>query len=188
MVDGGVYLVTVWRMPGRPAAQVLSELLAAVVAELRAETNMRWNGPGLSVARPIRWILAVLGEHLVPFSVSTLVSGRTTRVHHAAAQPMVQVASAEDYLDTLAAHGIIADGEVRRQQIVQATAELAATVGGTFDADGEREVVDEVTNLVEEPTPILGEFDRGYLELPDAVLTTVMKRHQRYLPVRDQAG
>jgi glycyl-tRNA synthetase len=124
----------------------------------------------------------------VPFSVSALVSGRTTRVHHAAAQPVVQVASAEAYLDTLAAHGIIADSEVRRQQIVQATAELAATVGGTFDPDGEREVLDEVTNLVEEPTPILGEFDRKYLELPDEVLTTVMRKHQRYLPVRDQAG
>jgi glycyl-tRNA synthetase len=188
MVDGGEYLGTVRRVAGRPAAQVLSEMLGAVFAELRAEKNMRWNAPGLSFARPIRWILALLGEHVVPFSVSTLVSGRTTRVHHAAAQPVVQVASAEGYLDTLAAHGIIADGEVRRRQIMQATAELAATVGGTFDADGEREVVDEVTNLVEEPTPILGEFDRNYLELPDEVLTTVMKKHQRYLPVRDQAG
>jgi glycyl-tRNA synthetase len=188
MVDEGEYLGAVRRVPGRPAAQVLSEILGAILANLRAEKNMRWNAPGLSFARPIRWILALLGEHVVPFSVSTLVSGRTTRVHHAAAQPMIEVASAEGYLETLAAHGIIADGEVRRQQIVQATAELAATVGGTFDADGEREVVDEVTNLVEEPTPIVGEFDRSYLELPGEVLTTVMKKHQRYLPVRDQAG
>jgi glycyl-tRNA synthetase len=130
VVDGGEYLGTVRRMPGRPAAQVLSELLAAFLADLRAEMNMRWNAPGLSFARPIRWILALFGEHVLPFSVSTLVSGRTTRVHHAAAQPVVQVASAEGYLDTLAAHGIIADGEVRRQQIVQATAELAATLAG----------------------------------------------------------
>src|SRR6266540_6952382 len=188
MVDDGEYLGTVRHLPGRPAAQVLSEILGAILADLRAEKNMRWNAPGLSFARPIRWILALLGEHVVPFAVSTLVSGRTTRVHHAAAQPMIEVASAEGYLDTLAAHGIIADGEVRRQQIVQATVELAATVGGTFDADGEREVVDEVTNLVEEPIPILGEFDRSYLELPGEVLYTVMKKHQRYLPVRDQTG
>src|SRR6266545_3952699 len=131
-VDGGEYLGTVRRVPGRPAAQVLSEVLGAVLADLRAETNMRWNAPGLSFARPIRWILALLGEHVVPFSVSTLVSGRSTRVHHAAAQPVVEVASAEDYLGTLAAHGIIADSEVRRRQIMQATAELAATVSADF--------------------------------------------------------
>jgi glycyl-tRNA synthetase len=187
-VDGGQYVGIVRRVPGRPAARVLAEVLSAVVAELRAEKNMRWNAPGLAFARPVRWIVALLGDQLVPFSVSTIASGRITQVHRAAAQPRLEVASAEGYLSMLAAHGVIADGALRRERILRAAAELAASVGGTFDAQGEAALVEEVTNLVEEPTAILGAFDRKYLELPVEVLTTVMKKHQRYLPLRDRAG
>ncbi|MDN3358328.1 glycine--tRNA ligase [Actinomadura sp. DC4] len=179
-VNGGEYVGLVQKVTGRPAAEVLADVLPGVVTGLRADRNMRWNAPGLSYSRPIRWITALLGEHVVPFSVATLDSGRTTRVHRTAAEPVIEVAEAGEFLATLRSHGIEPDAGLRRERIVAAAAELAATAGGTPDET----VLDEVVNLVEEPVAILGSFSERYLDLPAEVLTTVMRKHQRYLHVR----
>ena len=173
---------------GRDAAEVLSELLGSVVTELRADKNMRWNDPTLSFARPVRWLVALLDDIEVPVAVASLSGGRTTRVHRTAAHPVVDVPSARGYLEFLAAHDIVADGAVRRSRIVTVASELAAGVGGVVDTVGEAALLDEIANLVESPTPILGSFDPRYLELPQEILTTVMRKHQRYLPVRDAEG
>ncbi|WP_253885983.1 glycine--tRNA ligase [Actinokineospora diospyrosa] len=182
-VDGVEYVGITRTDLGRGAVEVLSGVLAEVVAELRADKNMRWNDPKLSFTRPIRWLLALLGEQPVPVAVSALAAGRTTRVHRTAAEPVVEVASAEGYLELLAGHGIVADQVDRRARVVASATELAATVGGVVD--GASALVDEITNLVEEPNALLGSFDARYLELPADILTTVMRKHQRYLPVRD---
>jgi glycyl-tRNA synthetase len=181
----GEHVAAVRVDPGRGAVAVLGGLLGQVVAELRAEKNMRWCDPKLSFSRPIRWLVALLGETVVPVVVSSLDSGRRTRVHRTADPSTVDVPSADGFLELLARHGIVADPAVRRQRIVAGAGELAAGVGGSVDAEGEAALLSEVTNLVESPTPILGSFDPGYLELPAEVLTTVMRKHQRYLPVRD---
>ena len=187
-VGGGEYAGYVKQVPGRPAAEVLAEVLPEIVTGLRAEKNMRWNAPGISYTRPIRWLLALLGPHVVPFTVAGLTSGRATRVHRTAPDPIVEIATADGFLHALRGHGIEADAAARRRRIVAAARELATGVGGVIDADSESAVIDEVTNLVEEPVAILGSFDEKYLELPAPVLTTVMKKHQRYLPVRDGGG
>ncbi|MGH7869622.1 MAG: glycine--tRNA ligase subunit beta, partial [Candidatus Dormibacteraceae bacterium] len=187
-IDDAIYVGLVQRITGRPAAQVLSGILPEIVTELRSEKNMRWGAPGLSFTRPIRWLLALLGEQVVPFTVSTLTSGRTTHVHRFAAVPVVEVTTAADYLGFLRGHGIIADPAERRQEILRLADELAASVNGKVDLSGEAGVIDEIVNLVEQPTPILGHFDQRYLELPGEILTTVMKKHQRYLPLRDHSG
>ena len=179
-VNGGEYVGLVQTVTGRTAAEVLADVLPGVVTGLRADRNMRWSAPGLSYSRPIRWLTALLGPHVVPFSVATLDSGRTTRVHRTAAEPVIEVARRpRSSSETLRAHGIEPDAAVRRERIVAAAAELAATAGGTPDAT----VLDEVVNLVEEPIAILGSFDERYLDLPAEVLTTVMRKHQRYLHV-----
>jgi glycyl-tRNA synthetase len=169
---------------GRPAIEVLAEILPGIVTGLRSEKNMRWNAPGLSFTRPIRWILALLGEAVVPFQVSNLSSGRETWVHRNAEQPILQVPSAQAFPDVLAGAGIVLDTAARRAAIVTGAQELAASVGATVDVEGESDVVDEVTNLVESPNPLLGSFEERYLELPPDILVTVMRKHQRYLPVR----
>jgi len=181
----GEYVGFTRQVTGRAAAEILATLLAELVVELRAEKNMRWNAPGLSYSRPIRWLAALLGDHVIPFAVSNMVTGRSTRVHRTASPAEVTVASADTYLDTLRAHGIEPDAARRRERVVTGAAGLAAGVHGSIDPDGERAVIDEVTNLVEEPALILGTFSQDYLELPAEVLTTVMKKHQRYLPVRN---
>jgi glycyl-tRNA synthetase len=187
-VQGVEHIAVVRTDAGRGAAEVLSGALAQVVAELRAEKNMRWSDPALSFTRPVRWLLALLDDVEVPIAVSALASGRTTRVHRTADTPTVSVPTAVGYPDFLAGHGILVDAAERRTRIVTATRELAAEVGGTVDVVAEAALLDEITNLVEWPTPILGSFAERYLELPPAILTTVMRKHQRYLPVRDAAG
>ncbi len=185
---GHVHVAAVRFVPGRSADEVLAGVLAEVVGGLRAEKNMRWNAPGLSFTRPIRWVLALLGERVVPFRVSTLVSGRTTRVHRTAASPSVDVARADGYPEFLASHGIMIDAAERRAVINRGALRLAAEAGGTVDLEQYAALADEVTNLVELPNPILGSFDPKYLELPAQILVTVMRKHQRYLPVQDAGG
>ncbi|WP_156893604.1 glycine--tRNA ligase [Actinokineospora enzanensis] len=187
-VDGVEYVGITRVDLGRGAVEVLSGLLGEIVTELRADKNMRWNDPRLSFSRPVRWLLALLGETAVPVVVSALASARVTRVHRTAVSPVVEVPSADGYPDFLTAHGITLDQAERRARIITSAGELAASVGGVVDVDGESALIDEITNLVEEPDAVLGSFDAKYLELPAEILTTVMRKHQRYLPVRGADG
>ncbi|MGH3155846.1 MAG: glycine--tRNA ligase, partial [Streptosporangiaceae bacterium] len=168
---------------GRSAVAVLSALLAEVVSELRAERNMRWRDPDLAFSRPVRWLVARLAATAVPVAVSALASGTTTRVYRTAEPPEIEVPQADGYPELLEAHGIILDRGRRREMTVRAVQELASDAGGTVDIEHEEALIDEITDLVEYPAPILGSFAEHYLELPASVLTTVMRKHQRYLPV-----
>ncbi|NEA37578.1 glycine--tRNA ligase [Streptomyces sp. SID13031] len=187
-VDGVEYVAVTKPDPGRGAAEVLSGVLAEIVSGLRSDKNMRWNDTKLSFTRPVRWLVALLGDQVVPVSVSSLSAGRTTRVLRTAAQPTVEIAAAEGYLDLLRIHGIEADPAKRRQRIVEATELLVREVNGSVDFAAESALLDQIVNLIEEPTPILGNFSADYLDLPAEILTTVMRKHQRYLPVRGADG
>ncbi len=149
---------------------------------------MRWADPQLSYVRPVRWLLAMLGDAPVPVVASQLVSGRTTRVHRLAAEPVVAVPSADGYVDFLRSHDILVDAAERRAQILAAARDLAASVGGVVHEEADASVIAEIVNLVESPTPVLGGYQSRYLELPPEILTTVMRKHQRYLPIRGHAA
>jgi glycyl-tRNA synthetase len=182
---GGVEHVAVRRPePGRPAAQALREVVEGTVAALRSGKNMRWSNPALSFTRPIRRLLALWGDDVVPAVVGTLVSGRSVE----ALRTVYDVTSAESYVDVVTSAGVVLDPLVRRERVLEAAAALASGVGGTVDIDAESGLVDQIVYLVEQPSPLLGRFDESYLRLPEAVLTTVMRKHQRYLPVRSADG
>lgn len=185
----GVEHVAVKReQTGRPAAVVLTEVCSQLVTGLRADKNMRWRDPGLSFSRPIRWLLALLDDAVLPVTAGTLAAGRTTRVHRRANQPEVDIASTQDYNQVLAEAGIVVDRAARRNEVVVGAVELAAARGAVIDVDGEAALIDEITDLVETPVGVLGEFDPASLVLPEQIITTVMRKHQRYLPVRDGSG
>ncbi|MFF7636801.1 glycine--tRNA ligase [Kitasatospora sp. NPDC008050] len=188
VVGANEHVALTRQVVGRSAEEVLSALLAEVVSGLRAEKNMRWNAPRLSFTRPIRWITALLGERVVPFTVSSLTSGRTTQVHRNAVPAVVEVPTADGYLSFLKEHGILADAAERRRLVVDGATRLASSVGGRIQVEQYGALIDEITNLVEFPTPILGSFDAKYLLLPADILVTVMRKHQRYLPVVDAEG
>jgi glycyl-tRNA synthetase len=187
--DGGAsYLVAERVEPGRAAGDALAELLPGVIASLRFERTMRWGAGPVTFSRPLRWLVALLGTGVVPFTYGNLASGRATRVLRDSDPPAVDLEDAERYPATMQAQGITYERAARRAQILAAAVQLAATEKGQIDPDAEAPLIDEVTNLIENPVVLLGHFDESYLSLPDEVLTVVMKKHQRYLPVRSPAG
>ena len=159
----------------------LPELLAKLVASIRFEKSMRWDSDGIAFSRPLRWLVALFGEHIVPFSYAKAQSGRTSRGLRPLDSPPIEIPSAGDYLALMAQNGIVVDREQRRALIRQQLVEVAARTGGVVS--DEPALLEEVTDLVEQPAAILGSFEERYLSLPSDVLTTVMKKHQRYFPV-----
>jgi glycyl-tRNA synthetase len=180
-IDGGEYVVAVNREEGQPVAEVLPELLPELIASLRFGKSMRWNAGNVAFSRPVRWLVALLGGDVIPFRYAGLPSGRASRSSRPQGSAPFEIARAGDYLDLLAEREIVVDPEARRARIVEQAAKLAASVGGAIPDDPD--LLDEVTNLVEQPTALLGHFDEDYLALPDAVLVAVMKKHQRYFPI-----
>jgi glycyl-tRNA synthetase len=185
--NGVPHVVVEKHEAGGAAPAVLAGVLAKVVTGLRAAKNMRWNDPQLAFSRPVRWLTALWGDDVVPVAVGGVAAGRQTRVLRTAAEPEVTIASAETFMETLALAGIVADPEDRHDLVVTGAQDLVYP-DGRIDVAGEAALIDQITYLVEAPTPLLGTFDESYLTLPAAVLTTVMRKHQRYLPVRDADG
>ena len=180
-MDGGRYVVAEIAEPGRPLDEVLSRALPELVAGIRFEKSMRWGAPGVSFSRPIRWLLALHGRHVVPFEYAGLRSGRTTRGLRFRLPEEFTAADASAYFTGLEGQGMVIDGDDRRRRIRQQVEALAAEVGGSVPEDPE--LLDEVADLAEAPTALRGAFDPVYLELPRQVLIAVMKKHQRYFPV-----
>jgi glycyl-tRNA synthetase len=188
VADGANNFLVAGRVePGRPAGDVLAELLPKLVEGLRFERTMRWGaGAAVAFSRPLRWLVALLGNAVVPFTYGDVASGRITRVLRDDDRPTVSIADADCYPAVMADHAITYDGEARRTLIVAEASKLAAAEGGAIDSEAEAALVDEVTNLIENPVVLLGHFDRRFLALPPEVLKVVMKKHQRYLPVSNE--
>jgi len=184
-LDGGQYVTGLVRETGRPAALVLAELLPTLIAKLQFEKTMRWNATGLAFSRPIRWLVALLGEHVIPFSYAGVASGRVSRGLRPLGSPAVTLREAASYLKQMRAAHIEVDPAARQADILKQVRKLARDAGGRVADEG---VLAEVTNLVERPTALLGSFDAAHLALPRDVLISVMKKHQRYFPVEAADG
>lgn len=185
-VEGGRYVVAVVGEQGRVAGKVLAEALPGLIANISFGKGMRWNASGVSFSRPIRWIVALLGKAVLPFTYAGVESGRLTRGLRLFDSPQIEIGEASQYWKAMSKNSIVVSGIQRRQMIeAQATA-LAAEVGGAIADD--LALLDEVANLVEVPTALRGSFDSKYLELPSEILVSVMKKHQRYLPVFGSSG
>jgi glycyl-tRNA synthetase len=185
-LNGGQYVVAIRVEKGQPTAEVLVELLPQLIASLHFSLSMRWNDTGVAFSRPIRWIVALLGDSVIPFEYAGVRSGRVSRGLRPLRSPEIVIQRAEDYFALVEADGIVVDVEKRRLMIREQADKLAAQAGGRIPDDPA--LLDEVTNLVEYPTALLGSFDPEYLKLPQEVLITVMKKHQRYFPVARQRG
>jgi glycyl-tRNA synthetase len=179
--SGGQYVFATRRVEGRATGEVLSEALPGLIAGVTFGKNMRWNASGVGFSRPLRWLVCMLDDRVVPFEYAGLSSGRASRGPRPAGSPQVEIARAADYFAIMADQQITVDQEERRAAIRDQIQNLAAEVGGTLSDDPA--LLEEVTNLVEQPTALRGKFDPSYLSLPEPVLITVMKKHQRYFPV-----
>ncbi|OQA40066.1 MAG: Glycine--tRNA ligase beta subunit [Chloroflexi bacterium ADurb.Bin325] len=180
---GGRYVYAVVRKTGRPTAEVLAEALPGLVAGIKFGKAMRWNATNVAFSRPLRWFVSLLGDRVIPFEYAGLAAGRLTYGPRAEGSPELIVSSADAYLPLMAEHRIIVDRAARRAEVSRQIAQLAAAVDGAIPDDPA--LLDEVTDLVEQPTALRGGFEADYLRLPKEVLITVMKKHQRYFPVVD---
>ena len=186
--DGVEHVAVQVDQPGRDVLTVLGEIVSTAVTGVRADRNMRWSDPELTYSRPIRWVVALWGSYVVPATASGLRTGRMTYTQRGDNDPLVIIENAQTLTPVLAERGIVLDPAARREAVVSQATALAAAVGGTVDFETESELIDEITNLVEQPRGILGNYEERYLQLPEQILTTVMRKHQRYLPVRAADG
>jgi glycyl-tRNA synthetase len=185
-LDGGQYVVAVVREGGRPASEVLTAALPGLIASLTFDMSMRWNASGVAFSRPIRWFVALLGKAVLPFSYAGVQSGRVTQGLRPYGSPAIEIEEASGYWQAMADHHIMVDVHERQQIIREQAQALAAEVDGVIADDPA--LLEEVANLVEWPTPLLGHFEEAYLELPADILITVMKKHQRYFAVFGAPG
>jgi glycyl-tRNA synthetase len=184
--SGRRYVTAVVHETGRPAAEVLAEHLSELVASLKFEKSMRWNESNVHYSRPLRWLLALYGGNVIPFSYAGVHSGRFSRGLRPYGSPAIEIAAAESYAQTLRDNLIVLDTAERRREIAAGAAALAAAQDGLIPDDPG--LLEEVTNLVEHPQPLLGEFEERFLALPEEVLVAVMRKHQRYFPVYGPDG
>ena len=180
--NGGKYVFAVVKQKGRPTPEVLAEALPKLVESIKFEKSMRWNGSGVAFSRPIRWTVALLGDMVIPFEYAGVVSGNVSRGLRPYDSPEIKITSAEKYFDVIREAGIVLDKEERKSSIVEQVMQAASLVGGEAIID--EGLLNEVTNLVEMPTAVMGGFSKESLSLPRDVLISVMKKHQRYFPVQ----
>ena len=178
---GGKYVFAVVSQKGRPTPDVLAEALPRLVEGIKFEKSMRWNESGVAFSRPLRWFVSLLGDAVIPFEYAGVIAGKTTRGLRPYDSPEIVIPSAKQYFDVIREAGIVLDKEERKRSIVEQVNQAATLVGG--EAIIEEGLLNEVTNLVEMPTVVMGGFDRESLSLPRDVLISVMKKHQRYFPI-----
>ena len=185
--ENGRYVVVQMEEKGQTSMDLLAKALPGIIADLKFTKSMRWNASGANYSRPIRWLLAILGGQVVPFSYAGLQSRNLTRGLRFANEKEKSLDSLQGYEAYLQGQGIILDTNSRWEKIWKQALALAESVKGTLAQD--QDLLAEIANLVEQPTALLGTFDPRYLEsLPPEVLIAVMKKHQRYIPVLDQDG
>ena len=183
----GDYVCARRREEERPAAEVLPDILVRLVPQIPFPKSMRWKaGSRLTFARPIHWLLAVLGGSPLHFELDGIQSGGVTYGHRFVSPGPIEVRGLADYLDKLRQAKVIADIPERLELCRERVAYAAKEAGGQPIPD--EELVAEVTNLVEYPVAVCGRFDQEFLEVPREVVVTAMREHQRYFAVVDPGG
>ncbi|MDD2554347.1 MAG: glycine--tRNA ligase subunit beta [Desulfotomaculaceae bacterium] len=180
------YVFAVRREVGRPAMEVLPAIVPGLITGLHFPKPMRWGDLEFRFARPIRWIVSLFGTDIVEFAFTGLKAGRTTYGHRFLSKKPIDLAEPAEYIETMRKNYVLVGVLERKNEIWRQVCELARSVNGFVEED--EGLLNEVNNLVEYPTALMGEFSLDYLKLPKEVLVTPMREHQRYFPVVDGAG
>ncbi|MFH1737257.1 MAG: glycine--tRNA ligase subunit beta [Actinomycetota bacterium] len=185
--DGkGEYVFAARRIPAPLAREVFPGLLKELVGGLEFDKSMRWAGYDFRFGRPVRWLVALLGNMTLPVKLEMLEAGAVTYGPRSKGSQGISVKNAGDYFAKMKKAGIVVDHVKRRALIVDEIAEAAAAKKGRAAINPK--VLDEVVFLVEAPNAVVGEFDKEFLKLPRTVTVTAMESHQRYFPVESKNG
>lgn len=186
MTPKGEVVVAIKKGGGRLTSEILAEVFPEVIKKIRFPKVQRWGNGDFLFARPIRWICSVFSRSVVPFEIAGLYSSRETRGLRALKQGPLDVVEAGDYLEVLRQGGVLAAPDERRQAIWNKVQQAASEGGATVIPDPD--LLDDVNNLIESPDVLMGSFDPRYLDLPEQVIVTAMREHQKYFAVRDKEG
>jgi glycyl-tRNA synthetase beta chain len=177
--DGYVYAVI--HEAGQPVADILPELLPEIITAINFPKSMRWGDLDLRFARPIRWLVALFGRAVVPFTLAEVTAGNVSSGHRFLSKGPVKLASVDEYFSKMTENHVMVDQNLRRQVIREQVEKLAVQQGGAAVID--EDLLEEVVFLVEYPTALCGRFEEKYLALPPEAVITPMREHQRYFPV-----
>ena len=184
----GEFIFVQKQIAGRQASEILPELCVQWITGLEGKRFMRWGDGDLRFPRPIRWLVALWNESVLPLELvngsETIKSDRISRGHRVLHPDSVTIAQATDYVSTLCSAYVEVDPAVRKEKIQAEILAEASRIGGK--AEIYPDLLAEVVDLVEYPTAVTGEFAADFLKLPTEVITTVMVSHQRYFPVHHQ--
>ncbi len=181
----GEYVYGFKHEPGQTVTEILPTILSEVVMGMDCPHPLRWGEKNWRWFRPIRWAVCLYGEEEVPVELAGITSGRTSYGSRSLHPESLEIPSASEYFDVIARAGVVVDHNRRRQIISEGACSLAKEISGRpLEDEG---LLDEVTCLCEHPAPFRGEFSPDYLNLPQEVLITVMRYHQRYFPILDDA-
>lgn len=186
----GSYLLLVREVAGRQTTELLPALLKELLLELSFPKSMKWGTNQHTFARPIQWLLALFGKEIIPFEHEGITVSNTSRGHRFLANSEFAVADSSVYEELLEKSQVVVDCKRRRAMVVDEIQKAVAEAGIHKDARVavDEELVDLVTNLVEVPFGVCGNFDEKFLQLPDEVLITSMREHQKYFPVVNGDG
>lgn len=180
-IGSGEYVFALKKIVGGQTADVLPDLLPQLISGLHFPKPMRWGDGEMRYARPIRWIVALYGAEVVPFTMEKITAGRISRGHRFLGSQSITIGHPAEYLDLLEANYVIADQKRRENMILEQIKALADSVEGEAQIDPD--LLEEVVYLVEYPQALMGDFKPSYLILPEPLIITPMKEHQRYFPV-----
>ncbi|MBR56958.1 MAG: glycine--tRNA ligase subunit beta [Myxococcales bacterium] len=170
---------------GQSAVTLLADALPEIIGGLPFPKKMRWEASGLAFSRPIRWVLAVLGDQTIPFTVGDVQSSNQTEGHRFLAPGTFVLESPDSYQEALRSRYVLADMGERKSRIEEG---LAALETNDIKVVPDPALVDTVTNLVEWPETALGSFPSSYLALPREVLITELRQHQKIFAIEDANG
>ncbi len=185
-VNGVKYVAAEVKQESRTTLEVLPEIFRNLLENISFPKNMYWNESGIRFARPIRWIVALADDKLVEFEFAGVKSGRMTSGHRFMGKREIEIQDASQFMSALYDNSVILDQEKRLQNMKSAIANLQKDFPGNFRVEMDEDILHENLYLVEFPVPFMGSFDKKYLEIPEEVLTTSMKKNQKYLAVRNK--
>lgn len=182
--DGYIYAET--KTAGVPAKDIVTDMLPQLITGLNFPKSMHWGNLDAKFVRPVRWLVALLDEEVIPVEFATVKSGNVTRGHRFLGADEITIKNAASYVDTLEENFVMVDQDARRELISKQLHDIAASKNASIVWDDD--LLEEINYLVEWPTALCGGFEESYLALPDAAIITPMKDHQRYFPLVDQDG
>lgn len=182
--DGYIYAET--KTAGVPAKDIVTDMLPQLITGLNFPKSMHWGNLDAKFVRPVRWLVALLDEEVIPVEFATVKSGNVTRGHRFLGADEITIKNAASYVDTSKENFVMVDQDARRELISKQLHDIAASKNASIVWDDD--LLEEINYLVEWPTALCGGFEESYLALPDAAIITPMKDHQRYFPLIDQDG